>query len=129
MLPDLRVLNIKQPWAGLIASREKTMEVRSWRTHYRGRVVIAASKAFDKGEAAQPHLDLKAPRGVTLCHARLSDVIPGERKHRNSTGGFDPTGYWCWVLEDIQPVPQIAITGKLGLWKPPGDLVSELGLL
>jgi hypothetical protein len=42
-MPEFRCLSIDQPYAYLIAMDEKTIEVRSWRTHHRGPLVIAAT--------------------------------------------------------------------------------------
>lgn len=44
-MTDLRALTIRQPWASLIAAGVKTIETRSWRTSYRGPVLIHAGKA------------------------------------------------------------------------------------
>lgn len=38
----MKALSVKQPWAALIASGEKPYEVRTWRTDYRGPLVICA---------------------------------------------------------------------------------------
>lgn len=39
----MKVLTIRQPWATLIMLGIKQLETRSWRTHYRGELVIHAS--------------------------------------------------------------------------------------
>ena len=41
----MRALTIRQPWASLIALGVKTIETRSWQTHYRGPLLIHAGKA------------------------------------------------------------------------------------
>jgi len=40
----MKALTIHQPWANLIAHGAKQYETRSWRTNYRGRIAIHASK-------------------------------------------------------------------------------------
>ena len=40
----MKVLSIKEPWATLIASKQKYIETRSWKTSYRGELYIHASK-------------------------------------------------------------------------------------
>lgn len=46
----MKALSIKQPWAHLIVSGVKDVENRSWKTNYRGRIFVHASKqtAFGK---------------------------------------------------------------------------------
>ena len=40
----MKVLTIKQPWATLIMQKDKRFEFRSWRTKYRGDLLIHAGK-------------------------------------------------------------------------------------
>lgn len=47
----MKVLTIKQPWATLIMQimqKDKRFECRSWRTKYRGELLIHAGKGIDK---------------------------------------------------------------------------------
>jgi len=41
---DLKALTLWQPWASLLAGGGKMFETRSWKTNYRGPVVIHAAK-------------------------------------------------------------------------------------
>ena len=43
----MKALSLQQPWAWLICAGIKDVENRDWRTNYRGRVYIHASKAKD----------------------------------------------------------------------------------
>lgn len=40
----MKALSIKQPWASLIVEGIKDIENRNWRTNYRGRIYVHASK-------------------------------------------------------------------------------------
>lgn len=44
----MKAITIKQPWATLIALREKQFETRSWQTKHRGKIAIHAGKTIDK---------------------------------------------------------------------------------
>ena len=44
----MKVLSLIQPWATLMALREKKIETRNWKTEYRGTLLIHASKKVDK---------------------------------------------------------------------------------
>ena len=43
---SMKALTITQPWASLIATGEKVIETRSWRTGHRGQIAIHAAKGF-----------------------------------------------------------------------------------
>ena len=42
----MKAINIHQPWASVIAFGEKRFETRSWKTDYRGPLLIHASRTF-----------------------------------------------------------------------------------
>ncbi|MGC8622286.1 MAG: ASCH domain-containing protein, partial [Caldisphaera sp.] len=44
----MKCLSIKQPFADLVVSGKKTIEIRSWKTNYRGELLIHASRYPDK---------------------------------------------------------------------------------
>lgn len=44
----MKVITIKQPFASLIANGIKEYEFRTWKTKYRGKLLIQASKGVDK---------------------------------------------------------------------------------
>ena len=44
----MQVLTLKQPWATLVAEGIKKYEFRSWKTNYRGKILIHAGTGIDK---------------------------------------------------------------------------------
>jgi hypothetical protein len=48
----VKALSLYQPWASLVALGAKRFETRSWRTSYRGPLLVCASKTFPR-EAQQ----------------------------------------------------------------------------
>ena len=46
----MKVLTLKQPWATLVAEGIKKYEFRSWKTKYRGKILIHAGSGIDKKE-------------------------------------------------------------------------------
>ena len=40
----MKALSIKEPWATLILEGKKTIETRTWKTNYRGEILLCASK-------------------------------------------------------------------------------------
>ena len=48
MVIKLKVLTLRQPWATLVAEGIKKYEFRSWKTNYRGKILIHAGIGIDK---------------------------------------------------------------------------------
>ena len=44
----MKAISLKQPWADLIVNGIKDIENRTWKTSYRGKLFIHASKSFDR---------------------------------------------------------------------------------
>lgn len=118
----MRALALKQPWASLVASGRKTIELRSWRTTYRGPLIVVASMK------THPHLDARAlgiddmkalPHGVVLAVVDLVDVRPFARGDE-SCAFFDPGDDRCfsWTLRDARPLRKhVALVAKLGVFR------------
>lgn len=71
----MKAISIKQPWASLVAAGYKTVECRTWKTHYRGPLLICSSKGdFEINDG------LVAPGGMALGVVELVDVRPMTRK-------------------------------------------------
>ncbi|MGP8162769.1 MAG: ASCH domain-containing protein [Acidimicrobiales bacterium] len=134
MADHLKALTIRQPWASLIMAGIKDVENRTWRTNYRGRLVIHAG-ARDDRQAVLRHAHLldghqiiregdcepsKAyraplpylPRGALLGTVELIDCV------RDSESEWAIEGQWHWQLADPQPFETaIPAKGRLGLWQ------------
>lgn len=113
----MKCLSLRQPWASLIASGQKTIEVRSWRTHYRGPLVICAS-----ARPRQPPL----PCGQPVCVVELIDVRPltSDDLLAACLQEIEPEGLFAWVLAGAVPLskPFGPIRGRLKLFDPPAAL-------
>ena len=48
MVYYMKVLTVKEPWASLIINGYKKYEFRSWKTNYRGKLLIHAGKTLEK---------------------------------------------------------------------------------
>jgi hypothetical protein len=103
-----------QPWASLIVARIKGCRNRSWRTKYRGRLVIHAAIGFDQ-DAIDAHSHLvndDFPLGALLGSVMLTDCIT------NSRSKWAVPGEWHWVLTGpTKRVQPRRMTGRLGLWQ------------
>jgi hypothetical protein len=130
----MKALTIHQPWASAIASGMKRFETRSWKTSYRGPLVIHAArmvpayaKEFATVEAAIGRLRGPYPFGAVLCLVTLVDCRLAEEVAREISAierlyGDYTAGRWAWQLDDVRVLSEpLAARGKQGLWNWPDD--------
>lgn len=102
----MKALSVRQPWASMIARGEKTIEVRSWPTSYRGRLLICAAK--------KPHGD--DPIGVAVAVVDLIDCRQFVRDDEFAACcGADPDDF-SWVLSNVRAIEPVPVKGSLGLF-------------
>lgn len=123
----MKVLTIKQPWATLIMQGIKRFEFRSWKTNYRGDILIHAGKVIDKEavERLARYLPDDLPLGKILGKATITDCVPmseefaqmleEENNEIYTTHSFSRN--YGFKLENIEAFDEpIEIKGQLGLW-------------
>ena len=120
----LRALSVRQPWANLIASGEKSVEVRSWSTTHRGDLVICSSTTVDDRGALIHDLNTD-PCGVTICLVELVNVRPLERGDVGPAMMPDDADLdaYAWVLVQPRRLAPHPVRGALGLFGVPSDIV------
>src|SRR5947209_12878871 len=117
--PQWVALSVKQPWAALLVAGLKTVEVRSWPTRRRGRVLIHAGKlADDRPEGwdriTTPELmELTRPRsGIVgvgeLVACRMYKTAEGFAAdaplHLNAPDWFKPPRLYGFVFQRVRPI-------------------------
>ena len=119
----MKVLTIKQPWAALIVNNYKKYEFRSWKTNYRGKILIHAGLTLEKNECFNSY-DLEYIQGAIIGEAEIVDCILVDKKINEELKKTNPTIYgnnhtssYAWKLVNIKKYDKpIYIKGKLGLW-------------
>jgi hypothetical protein len=137
----LKALTLTQPWATLVAQRQKRFETRSWRTDHRGPLAIHAGKGLDPvgGREGLAQTVDRLPRGVIVAVANLTvvhrvedvrDSLGGKHEGRLEKAFGDYTdGRWAWRLDDVVALPRpLECKGERRLWDVPLDLLDELQL-
>lgn len=124
----MRILSIKQPWASLIVHGFKDIENRSWRTHYRGPLIIHASQSHDRDSLARnlsvEYLSITPEnlyRGQIIGMVELFDCV-----ETSPSVWFE--GPWGWRMRNARIVDPIPFTGALGLITPSRAILNKLGL-
>ena len=121
----MKVLTLKQPWATLVAEGIKKYEFRSWKTSYRGKLLIHAGAGIDKKEMIKfEHLNLEYPSKQIIAEVELEDCLKLDdtlndiiiSENNIAYGSKKRTGY-AWKLKNVRKIKSSKqINGKLGLW-------------
>ena len=102
----LKALSIHPFWVEAIIGGEKTVECRTWKTDYRGDIVICSSKKPCPGTVA----------GHALCIVEIADIEEyGERDYG-------------WVLKNPRMIKPVPVRGQLYLWEYtcPIEIIPDL---
>lgn len=111
----MKALTVLPPYAIMIATEFKTIEVRTWRTEYRGDVLITASNRRLAGTIP----------GHAICVVELADVVPLTKEHLKAAclSGMPDVPCYAWILKNPRLIKPIPIKGKLSLWN--ADVTPE----
>lgn len=149
----MKALSLTQPWASLVALGAKEVETRSWRSEYRGPLVIHAAKNYPAWarESAEEMFFHRAlggqhadtlPLGAGLCVVELLGCIRidaagtwavqleqalGHKPLADEIhfGNYDP-GRYAWALRRLRVFSKpIPCRGSLSLWDWPAGLRIE----
>jgi hypothetical protein len=121
----LKALSFRQPWANLIVEGRKTLDLRTWNTHFRGPLAVYASLDVEKDACALHGVDLKTlTTGALIGVVDLVDVIPLDEvtytaratEHLNGRPWHD--GLYGWVVKNprLLDPPQV-VKGRLNLFE------------
>lgn len=124
----MKVITIKQPFASLIAAGIKEYEFRTWRTKYRGDILIHAGKGVDKKAMEKfKEYNLEYPSGCIIAKATITDCIKIDNEARKMLDKKNSLVYssiikhtdwegYGFKLEDVTKINPIEVNGKLSLW-------------
>jgi predicted transcriptional regulator len=114
----MKALSIREPWAGFIIHGKKTIELRTWRTNYRGPVLVHRS----------------GKNGGIVGIVEIEDIIKIEspmqfralRDKHHAPDTFYKERLYGWVLKNAKPVEFIPCKGRLGLWEPSNNILKKV---
>ncbi len=122
----MKALTIKEPWATLIIDGYKHYEFRSWKTNYRGKILIHAGLSLEKDMLERfKNYPIQCSKGMIIGEATLIDCILVDKNLNQQLRDIDPVVYgqsnhvekYAWKLENVikydHPIPA---KGMLGLW-------------
>ncbi len=143
---NMKAITIKQPFATLIAKGFKEYEFRTWRTKYRGEILIHAGKGIDKKAMERfKHFNLEYPTGCIIAKAKLVDCVYIDDDKVDLLRKKNPLVYYGIIhkedykdrynktwdgygfkLENLVEVEPIYINGKLSLWDYEGEIHEKV---
>lgn len=124
----MKVITVKQPYASLIAEGIKEYEFRTWKTKYRGEILIHAGLGIDKKAMKKiEKYHLEYPQGCIIAKAKLTDCIMIDKEMKKKLQEKNSLVYsgviqekewkgYGFQLEQIEKIEPISIKGKLSLW-------------
>lgn len=130
----VKAITIKQPFATLIAEGLKQYEFRTWRTNYRGEILIHAGKSIDKKAMKKfESLGLSYPTGCIIAKVTITDCVIVDDKLRSDLKNENALVYsgiindrkwngYGFVIRDVFKIKPIYVKGSLGLWNYSGEI-------
>jgi hypothetical protein len=140
----MKVLSLLQPWASLVVIGAKKFECRSWKTEYRGSIIIHASATkpnrreklfFEQDSFFKKYIENLEflPYGALIGKVVLKDIYRTEWLLQNlemmpyhqwgqelAFDDYSPNRY-AWQLEQAEKFSTVLpIKGSLGLWEYKG---------
>lgn len=124
----MKAITIKEPWATLIAEGYKEYEFRTWKTNFRGEILIHAGKGVDRAAMKRfQHLNLKYSKGAIIAKATITDCVKVDDELKKFLNKKDPLVYkniiesedyrgFGFKLENVEKVEPVEKNGRLGIW-------------
>lgn len=118
----MKALSLKQPWAELVVSGRKTIELRKWNTNFRGRFLVHASSTPDVKNMKKFGFD-ELPLGFIVGEAELIGIkrYPEDGKFGEDSGKYLAINIREWggfgfLLKNARKLEPISAKGSLNFW-------------
>lgn len=122
----MKALSIKQPFAGLIATGQKTLETRTQKCHHRGDLLICASKAVaDHGWIADVNLELEEIHlfGMAICAVQITGCRPMIPEDETAACCGYRNDLYVYELSNVRKIKPFHVKGQLGLFNVSESLI------
>lgn len=125
----MKTITIKQPYASLIAAGIKKYEFRTWKSKYRGKLLIHAGKGIDKKAMEKfKNYNLEYPSSCIIAICDMVDCVKIDEETRKMLlkenelvygkaamdKSFDGYGF---RLENVKMIEEISVKGALSFWE------------
>lgn len=111
----MKAISVKDPWAGMILHGEKLIETRTWKTNYRGDLLICVSKK-----------PASALSGFAVCVVNLIDCRPMTDNDEVAAKCECYYGAYSWVLDNVRKIEMFPVKGQLGLFNIENNKINYI---
>lgn len=111
----MKALSVSPAMAMMLVCGEKTIECRSWRTDYRGDILICSTAKKQKGFISGHALGVVEL--VDITQFRPEHLWPAFMAERD----YDPS-FFAWIMANPRFIKPIPVKGKLSLWTYDGEV-------
>jgi hypothetical protein len=138
---SFKAISLWLPWASLIPLGLKHYETRSWKTNYRGKLLICSAVKSTKDQYQQylkicnevelpPWSDFLRGCAIAVCDlvdcVEMTAEFIGQQSQTEILCGDWQIGRYAWKLENIQPITEpFAVKGKQGLFNVSVDIFQS----
>lgn len=114
----MKALSLMPEWAMAVLLGWKTVECRTWKTDYRGELLICASSKAWPGSIAKH----------ALCIVNLADIVPFKKEHLEAAGMdvMPETESYAWIFDNLAWVEPFEVKGKLHIFDVPDDKIKTI---
>ena len=124
----MKTLTIHEPYASLISEGVKKYEFRTWKTNYRGEILIHAGLSTNK-EALKEFSSylLNLNNGFIIAKCNITDCIKVDKEFKKILEKENPFIYahiindenyngYAFKIENVVKIKPIKSKGKLSFW-------------
>ena len=136
----MKALSLWQPWATLFVMGLKLNETRSWKTAYRGPLLIHATLKFPREALDLAHSEFQKglipgpgvlPRGGLIGVVNIGDIQPVEVVASSLADnelryGDYSAGRFAWMATDPHEIEFAPWKGSQGLFNVPDEIAAAL---
>ena len=111
----MKALSLLPEWAQMVYFAEKFVECRTWKTDYRGDLLICASSKKLTGT-----IDSHA-----VCVVTLEDVVPFTEEHLDQAcmDEMPDKESYAWIFSNVWLIEPFPVKGKLHLFDVPDEQI------
>lgn len=123
----MKAISIDAWYASAIVYHLKKVELRSRRTSYRGKILICSTKYRCNDPEVKDYFIF----GHAIAVATLYDCRPYDESLRDLCfidEDTDPSGLYCFMLKDVEPIKPIPVRGQQRIYNAPIE-ENEIELL
>lgn len=113
----MKALSLRPEWAMPVLLGWKTIECRTWKTDYRGDLLICSSSRPCACAIARH----------ALCIVSLDKIEPFTGRHLDDACmDIVPKNAYAWHLSNLRWIEPFEVKGKLHIYDVPDDLIKEI---